>query len=59
MRPFDVWYFTGEWNGMVRMLKDNKADIGAAPFSVMKQRAEAIDFGHSFTSIIHTFLVAR
>ncbi|CAD5124610.1 DgyrCDS12880 [Dimorphilus gyrociliatus] len=38
----------GTWNGMIRDLLDKQADASFAPFTVVKSRAEAVDFTTSY-----------
>jgi len=43
--------FTGEWNGMVRYLIDNKADLAIGPFTISSSRQTVIDFTQPFLDV--------
>jgi hypothetical protein len=47
------------WNGMVRMLINNKTDIATAGFTRTLQRSIVIDFSVSLDAEISTLIVAR
>nr|KAG5709248.1 hypothetical protein BaRGS_018000 [Batillaria attramentaria] len=47
------------WTGMVRQLKDNKADIALAPFQMSAERSTVVDFTKPFKVKGTTVLVRR
>ncbi len=43
-------FVDGEWNGMIRELRDRKADMAVLDLSITAQRQEAVDFSMPFMS---------
>ena len=50
---------SGEWNGIVKDLLEEEADISACSLIVTESRSTAIDFGLSFRSTFTTFFVSK
>ena len=49
---------TGQWNGLLKALLDNKADLVMTSLKINKERSEAIDFGIPFLETGITMVVA-
>ena len=48
-----------EWNGIIKDLMDDAADVGLAPLTVLHERAEAVDFLLPIHSDRSTFVIGR
>ena len=50
---------TGQWNGLIKDLIDDVADIAAAPLTVMKSRSYFVDFLLPVQSDSNTFIMRK
>ncbi|XP_077984312.1 glutamate receptor ionotropic, kainate 3-like [Glandiceps talaboti] len=49
----------GEWNGLVRELQDNKADVAMAPLTISSEREGAIDFTKPYMTLGISILIKK
>nr|XP_002730360.1 PREDICTED: glutamate receptor 1-like [Saccoglossus kowalevskii] len=50
---------TGEWNGMVRQLKEREVDWAVAPFTISYERQQTIDFTKPYLDLGLTILLGH
>ena len=50
---------TGEWNGLIKDLIDDVADIASAPLTVLKSRSLVVDFLLPVQSDSNTFIIRK
>lgn len=49
----------GQWNGIMKLIQDNKVFLGAAPITISANRIDIVNFSYPFDLQPYTFAVRR